>query len=759
MPAVQQMVKVDWMKLEDAKSQPMKESITNVRSRWLRILLMVGVIVVLAGIFSPRDHGRVGIAAAKAQFLDVKSLNGLALNQSFVYQLALADTGLASLLAGKQVDFVSAVRLSYGESGDWRGDGCRHYNCALLTLYNYTDGGTIEALLNLDTRKLLDQWLNPTARPGAGEYTFQRALQIANSDARVRAILGDLSQLDIAMVPMSAWLQDDACATDWCLDLTFHAPDKSGRIFHVFVNMQRGQVARTFYSRARADRPYQPPLNDILAAQGNLFDNGCHEQYGWDVCWDMTAHDGVNFRDATYNGAPIFSSIKIGQVEVWYPSWPGGYRDEIGFQASVPPKFGTQVTDLGDGFEVRQLFTEPFDWPNCICCYRYEEIITFYADGGFEPRFISHGPGCDDPSTYRPTWRLDLNLDGQADEQAWLWQDGDWSQLQTETEFDLYQNTSPLDEKLAILADDLAYRWHPTRNDPFGVDEARIFVLKANAGEGEGSILTGAANTFQPPSQWLNDESLVNTHPIFWYVPILKTKKGGPWWCMPDPAPETSPCEAVVRLQPGGALTEPTMEELAQMPPTPTRVVPPTPAATATPTKIEGSDALTIINNAGCTSCHQIGDIGEAHKVGPDLSNIGVDAAARLPDFSAADYIRQSILEPNAFLAPVCPNSDCLPNVMPQDYGQRLTEDQLRTVVAFLLTQRAAADAVSTSLPPTLPPAVGQATPTPMPASSAPPSSSGSGLLLPVALTLGLILALIVLRRRAAARPPTESSE
>ena len=52
---------------------------------------------------------------------------------------------------------------------------------------------------------------------------------------------------------------------------------------------------------------------------------------------EMTAHDGLNFYDAKYNGKEIFSSAKIGQVEAFYPSWPGGYRDEIGIQASVPP--------------------------------------------------------------------------------------------------------------------------------------------------------------------------------------------------------------------------------------------------------------------------------------------------------------------------------------------------------------------------------------------------------------------------------------
>ncbi|MCZ7671992.1 MAG: hypothetical protein M5U34_35130 [Chloroflexi bacterium] len=67
---------------------------------------------------------------------------------------------------------------------------------------------------------------------------------------------------------------------------------------------------------------------------------------------------------------PSWKALKITQVEAWYPSWPGGYRDEVGFRASVPPFGPTAFTDFGDGFEVRQLLTEFTHWPNCICCYR-----------------------------------------------------------------------------------------------------------------------------------------------------------------------------------------------------------------------------------------------------------------------------------------------------------------------------------------------------------------------------------------------------
>ena len=42
------------------------------------------------------------------------------------------------------------------------------------------------------------------------------------------------------------WLKDDDCNRDWCVDLTFAAPDGSGKIVHVFINMQQQKVARVF---------------------------------------------------------------------------------------------------------------------------------------------------------------------------------------------------------------------------------------------------------------------------------------------------------------------------------------------------------------------------------------------------------------------------------------------------------------------------------------------------------------------------------
>jgi hypothetical protein len=643
-----------------------------------------------------QQHDSLQLAIAKGkQMLDMPAALGgyspaYILDTAHIQAIVMADPVLEETLAGRDAEFISAVPLTAGEARFWQEQGCSHLNCAYITFYDHLAEGTIEAVVNLDGGKVIGHWTNDNARPAGSSDVLPKAVAIAAADQQVRSILGvNIGAMDPAMIPMSGWLADDACREDWCVDLTFHDPNGTGRVFHVFVNMEQETVARTFYTRARAERSAAKPI-----AQRDAFTDGCHEQDGWNVCWEMTANDGINFRDASYQGQSIFASAKIGQIEAWYPSWPGGYRDEIGFAATVPPFGGTEIVDLDGGFEIKQLFTEFTRWPNCICCYRYEQIVRFFADGRFEFAFISHGPGCDDLSIYRPFWRIDLDLsDGPGDE-VWYFEGTQWLEAEEEMEIHpVVDNLSPEGHKLATFDGDLHYRWSMTQTDPLGLDEGYLFLLQENEMEGEGPITTGPGDTFIPPRQWIDGDPLSGEDIVVWHVPLLQTKKGGPWWCMPDPEPDFSPCDTALIAEPSGELRQPTAEELAALQPAEATIGAPvavleTPAPTPTPRPIEGEDAEAIILNAGCASCHQIGAIGEAHKVGPDLTWIGYNASGRVSGMTADVYIRQSIVEPNAYLAPECPNGPCLPNIMPRDYSQRLSEPQLDLLVDYLLEQQ-----------------------------------------------------------------------
>ncbi len=666
----------------------------NRRQRFIIKLIVINTLLLALALFwnLRNTQGNVNIAVAKGkQMLDMNVMSAPALDVENIENLtrsAIAD----SLDNELNLEFVNAFRLSSAEARPWQDAGCTHNTCAHVTFFDYELGGTVEAVVNIENDSLVARWANPQARPAGSTHVLPKAVTIAAQDREVQKVLGDIGSAEPAMVPMSGWLADSSCRDQWCVDLTFHDPNGSGKIFHVFVNMQEEKVARTFYTRGRPERSAAEPI-----AQRDSFTNGCHEQYGWEVCWEMTAHDGLNFMDASYENKTIFSSAKIGQVEAWYPSWPGGYRDEIGFAATVPPFGDTIVEDLGDGFEVKQLFTEFTRWPNCICCYRYEQNIQLYEDGRMQFGFVSHGPGCDDLSVYRPFWRIDLDLDGPENDQVWYWQESSW--IEGVEEFErtpLIDDLSPDGRNLATFDGDLHYRWYMEPTDPLGLDEGYLFLLQYNENEGDGPIITGPGDTYMPPRQWIDGDRLSGQNIVLWHVPLLKTKKGGPYWCMPDPEPNFSPCETILHAVPDTELSQPTEEELATAEPSPTPTMQPdqtpeptsTPAPTPTVRPIEGDEAQEIILNAGCGSCHQIGELGEGHKVGPDLSNIGNVAARRQADLSAEAYIRQSIIDPNAFIAPECPNSPCLSNIMPDDYANRLSSRQIELVVIFLLEQQ-----------------------------------------------------------------------
>lgn len=120
---------------------------------------------------------------------------------------------------------------------------------------------------------------------------------------------------------------------------------------------------------------------------------------------------------------------------------------------------------------------------------------------------------------------------------------------------------------------------------------------------------------------------------------------------------------------------------------------------------------VAAFNKGGCAGCHVIPGIPDANgQIGPNLTEIGVDGATRADGSSAEDYIRQSILKPNAVIAPQCPNGACPANVMLQSFAQTLAADDLDTIVGYLaklgtgeettlLAAAAPAAALDTTLP------------------------------------------------------------
>lgn len=81
----------------------------------------------------------------------------------------------------------------------------------------------------------------------------------------------------------------------------------------------------------------------------------------------------------------------------------------------------------------------------------------------------------------------------------------------------------------------------------------------------------------------------------------------------------------------------------------------------------------------GCVNCHSV-EPGVV-LVGPSLAGIGVAAATRVTGKSAEDYLRESIINPNAYIAEGFPAG-----YMYVDYAADLSEEQVNNLVAYMLT-------------------------------------------------------------------------
>jgi mono/diheme cytochrome c family protein len=94
------------------------------------------------------------------------------------------------------------------------------------------------------------------------------------------------------------------------------------------------------------------------------------------------------------------------------------------------------------------------------------------------------------------------------------------------------------------------------------------------------------------------------------------------------------------------------------------------------------AEAQRLFIAKGCGGCHTLSAVpGAVGTTGPNLNGIGTRAAERKPGTSAEDYIRESILNPTAYVV------QGFQPIMPSFQGQ-LSDEELRTLVDFLLKQK-----------------------------------------------------------------------
>ncbi len=136
-----------------------------------------------------------------------------------------------------------------------------------------------------------------------------------------------------------------------------------------------------------------------------------------------------------------------------------------------------------------------------------------------------------------------------------------------------------------------------------------------------------------------------------------------------------------------GATSIPTITPL---PATPT----PTPEPTPRPEVLKaGKDAFVRI---GCVACHEIKGVSDNVLTAPPLTEAYklVTSILKSPEYKKSagkartprDFLIESIMEPDAFTYPDCPQGPCIKGTMPSNYKDIIRPEELNTMVEYLLS-------------------------------------------------------------------------
>ncbi len=155
--------------------------------------------------------------------------------------------------------------------------------------------------------------------------------------------------------------------------------------------------------------------------------------------------------------------------------------------------------------------------------------------------------------------------------------------------------------------------------------------------------------------------------------------------------------EQPIALQPTVA---PPTETPTSIPPTATATwtrtpTPLPPTATPVPAGDAAAGEQLFLNGnpqasvVACVSCHSLSE-GQI-LVGPSMFGIATHAGQRVPGQDAATYLRNSILHPSDFIVPAPEGRTYVDGsgaslMQTQNYDQKLSEENINNLVAYLLT-------------------------------------------------------------------------
>jgi len=500
--------------------------------------------------------------------------------QQLAQTLALADPRVIEHTVGRRAE-VFGVRDVMGQFTT-ESSVCATAVCYQVEIYNFDDNAAVLAIVNVATEEVLDVLHQPGVQPGINKRLADSAVEIATTAPKVIEALGFRPQ-NVAVAPVPAGMLDTVCdGRHLCAAPNFNLGD---RFLWAIVDLTTEQLVDIAWTDITPDKPdaSRPAVPQGCPSPGTVSRNG------WELAYETTGTDGLRVHTVSYNGVTVADNIKLAE---WHAAYSGsfGYVDSTGCGGGgggfpIYAYGETQILDLLDnqshviGFEVVQDFRMG-SWGNS-CNYRYDQHVQFFADGRFRVVSGSYGKGCGTNATYRPVVRIDIAVNGPANDSFATWNGTEW--LSNNLEFWQLQDApyTPEGYKWRVSdGADAGFYLEPGRgqfDDGGRGDNAYIYVTRHKPAEGDTDL--GAIGTCcnsdhqQGPHNYVNSESIANENIVVWYVPQMATNAtAGHYYCWTvsgEPLPETYPCFSgpmFVPISPvisdyGVALTPPTSAE------------------------------------------------------------------------------------------------------------------------------------------------------------------------------------------------------
>jgi hypothetical protein len=464
---------------------------------------------------------------------------------------------------------------------------CNQHDCYQAEKYNFVTNATTRAIVDIDDDIVLAVNHYPNMQADISLRLTRIAQQIALNAPEVKQQLDYTpAKKDMSMANVRAALKESPCenSAHLCVAPTFADHQKQQALWAIVDLTELKLAAAKWTGLGKTTTP--ACISERSLQNRAIMENYCQkntvlEKHGWKFVYRLTGSDGLEIRDAFFQGNSVFRSAKTVDWHVSYQQRKGvvldttqetymagrrveydkddddnyffGYNDAMGcpmFSTSVVLPFNApQIRELYDskkheiGFYISQDFRNP-KWP-MACNYRYENRFEFYDDGSFRVVGINLGRGCGDNAVYRPLMRIDMAVAEQ--EVFYQYKQDQWTQWTQEQQgFQKYASNYHQDKYLYKITsknnDSKGYYIEPNRgqfNDASRGDNATVFATLFKPEEGDQDLLTlgsccnlkqeGVERYLSPP------ENIDGANIIIWYVPrIYNETTAGNEYCWAD---------------------------------------------------------------------------------------------------------------------------------------------------------------------------------------------------------------------------------